>query len=249
MKYLKKIILIALVFPLLALAADDAPQNKGFLDSGLLKAECMTDGKCQLADVAQGLILLIRYLLGVMGAVALLYFVIGGFHWVTSQGNQERVRKGKEIMKNTVFALVIAFTSYLALDFFVNKILNVDTDYRITGTQGNIATNPTTGECAGKAVGTACNTSAVNYVCSGAEFQDKCVTECDLKNLVDKNILIANNLNWSCATSVVGNWQITGLCPAPIDNVCTLYWKNLPVTSANFPPLLGDTIDISEITF
>lgn len=237
MKHLKKIILIALAFPLLALAAGDPPA--GFLDAKSLE-ECMSTGNCQLAHVAEGLILLIRFLLGVMGAVALLYFVVGGFQWVTSMGNLEKIRKGKDTMKNTVIALAISFTSFLLLQFFVNDILQPKEEYKIVGTQGNIAVKPSEGECNGKAMGTACNTSSVNYVCSGAEFQDRCVTECDLKNLIDKNILTANNLNWSCTTSVVGNWQVTGLCPAPIDNVCTLYWDNSPVTSSHMPPIISE---------
>jgi hypothetical protein len=238
MKYLKITALLVFILPSLALAAGPQVTEPGFLDSLI----CVKDVKnCQLTDVAAGFNSLIKLLLGGMGAVALLYFVIGGFKWVTSRGNQQQVRDGQQMMVNTVFALVIAFTSYLVLSFFVNDVLQVDTDYKISGTQ---STNPgdSTGECVGQEIGTPCSTSSVNYVCSGPEFEDQCVTKCMLKNIVDKEILIENDLNWQCgniasfpATPPV--WHESNLCPESTSKDCIIFWNGLPVTDDRIPPI------------
>lgn len=217
MKYLK-IILIILFLPLLAQAAP-AP---GFLDS----LSCIESGNCQLADVAAGFISLIRLLLGAMGAVALLYFVVGGFQLMTSQGNQEKVRNGQRTMVNTLIALAIAFTSYLLLNFFVNNILNVKSDYKITGTPMP-RQEQTGGECSGKAQGEACNSSELNYVCSGPELQDVCVTKCALINMIpsNKESLDFYGLGFACndITSNAGAFHLSNKCPGNTNNVCILY--------------------------
>lgn len=248
MKYFKIIALIIFILPSLALAAGPEVTKPGFLD-GLPCVSNEENPNCQLTDVAAGFDSLIKLLLGGMGAVALLYFVIGGFKWITSRGNQQQVRDGQQMMVNTVFALAIAFTSYLVLSFFVNDILQVDSEYKIVGTQ-NTRPGNSSGECAGKAMGTTCNTSSVNYVCTGEEFQNQCVTKCMLKNIVDREILAANQLNWSCGTiSDASTWRVTGFCPAPIDNVCILFWNGEQVTDANQPPNLETIMNFNGINF
>lgn len=230
MKYLK-VILIILFLPLLAQAAP-AP---GFLDS----LSCIESGNCQLADVAAGFISLIRLLLGAMGAVALLYFVVGGFQLMTSQGNQEKVRNGQRTMVNTVIALAIAFTSYLLLNFFVNNILNVKQEYKITGSS-TPREEQNGGECSGKAQGEACNSSELNYVCSGSEFKDQCITKCALLNLTEREILAANNLSWKCASmSANANGYYQDLCDQSIGEACFITRNGVIMTDAEVQEILN----------
>lgn len=239
MKYLK-VILIILFLPLLAQAAP-AP---GFLDS----LSCMESGNCQLADVAAGFISLIRLLLGAMGAVALLYFVVGGFQLMTSQGNQERVRNGQRTMINTVFALVIAFTSYLLLNFFVNNILNVKQEYKITGSS-TPREEQSGGECSGKAQGEVCNSSELNYVCSGSELKDVCVSKCALINMIpsNKSSLNAVNLSFACGsiTANPGAFHFSDKCPGNTNNVCILYrgGSSVWISTLNSDPVLEEVVN------
>lgn len=60
---------------------------------------------------------IIRGILGVVGALALFYFVWGGIVWMTSAGNSERVKKGKDTIVWAVFGLVIIFLSYTITRF------------------------------------------------------------------------------------------------------------------------------------
>jgi hypothetical protein len=171
--------------------------------------------------VATGFILLTKLLLGTMGAVALLYFVIGGFQWMTSQGNQERVRKGQQTMTNTVIALFIAFTSYLLLNFFVNDILGVKSDYQI----GAVAD-----QCDGKSDETPCKviagSTAINpYAC----FSGECITKCEIKAETNPIEGLDNFDSWECYNvpdlsllPATSEYYEKNLCPGDEHYVCVM---------------------------
>lgn len=59
----------------------------------------------------------IQGLLGVAGAIALFYLVWGGITWMTSQGNTDRIKKGKDTIVWAIFGLAAIFFSYVVLDF------------------------------------------------------------------------------------------------------------------------------------
>lgn len=57
----------------------------------------------------------IQVILGVTGSISLLMFVYGGFIWLTSAGNSERVSRGKNVFVWATIGLVVIFTSYVVL--------------------------------------------------------------------------------------------------------------------------------------
>jgi hypothetical protein len=88
-------------------------------------------GEC--GDVTIFLVLMfniIRYLFGIIGGVALLYFVYGGFILILSQGNTEKVAQGKAVIVAAVLGIVIAFGGY-ALVRFVGEIAGVEEYYML----------------------------------------------------------------------------------------------------------------------
>ena len=58
---------------------------------------------------------IISAILAIVGALALMMFVWGGLMWMTSQGNTERVTKGKNTLVWAVIGLLIIFASYAIL--------------------------------------------------------------------------------------------------------------------------------------
>ena len=56
--------------------------------------------------------LIIQAILGVTGSLSLLMFVYGGFLWMTSAGNKNRVQKGKEVLIWATIGLTVIFSSY-----------------------------------------------------------------------------------------------------------------------------------------
>ena len=57
----------------------------------------------------------------VMGSLALVMFIYGGFQWMLSGGNQEKVTKGKNILVWAFFGLLIIFSSYVILKFILGE--------------------------------------------------------------------------------------------------------------------------------
>ncbi len=62
---------------------------------------------------------ILRAAIGIVGALALLVFIYGGFVWLTSGGDSAKVTQGKEAMKWTAIGLVVIFTSYGLVRFVI----------------------------------------------------------------------------------------------------------------------------------
>ncbi len=85
----------------------------------LAQVEGCPSGQCELTnplgdiDTPQKLIgKVINSVLGIVGSLALLMFVYGGLTWMTSSGNQEKVKKGKDIIVWSAIGLAIIFSAY-----------------------------------------------------------------------------------------------------------------------------------------
>lgn len=65
---------------------------------------------------------LITSLLGVTGSIALLMFVYGGFLWLISAGEPDKVKKGKEVMKWSVLGLVVIVGAYTIVRAIVSAL-------------------------------------------------------------------------------------------------------------------------------
>lgn len=100
----------------------------------VLLPPCTKSGNCGVSDILIVLVNFAEFLLGVSGAVALLFFVYGGFTMLTSAGRSDQVEKGKTILRNAVIGIVIIFTSGVIVRF---------TTQALTGGSSRI---PTVGE-------------------------------------------------------------------------------------------------------
>lgn len=72
------------------------------------------------ADPSAIIGLIIKSLLGVVGGLALVMTVYGGFQWLTSAGNTEKVKSGSMTMLWSIIGLIIVLASYLLVDTFMN---------------------------------------------------------------------------------------------------------------------------------
>jgi len=64
----------------------------------------------------------IKALLGIVGSLALLVFILGGFTWVIAAGSEEKIKKGKDMVMWAAFGLVIIFMSYAIVTFVLGAI-------------------------------------------------------------------------------------------------------------------------------
>lgn len=107
MKRLLRIVLPALLtaFPLVA-----AAQIK-------LLPPCTKTGNCGISDILAVFVNLAELLLGITGAVALGYFVYGGFVFILSRGNKAEVDKAFSILRSAAIGIAIIFLSGVFVRF------------------------------------------------------------------------------------------------------------------------------------
>lgn len=60
--------------------------------------------------------------LGILGSLALAAFVFGGFLWLTSAGNQDRIKKGTQTMIWAAAGVFLVLASYAILNAIVTGI-------------------------------------------------------------------------------------------------------------------------------
>jgi len=65
---------------------------------------------------------IIRYVVGLSGALALVIFIYGGLMWIFSQGKADMINKGKKAISYSVIGLVIIFTSYIIIRFIITAL-------------------------------------------------------------------------------------------------------------------------------
>jgi hypothetical protein len=96
---------------------------------GVLPA-CVGTGRCTLCDMVQTVINIGLYLLGIVGAIVLLFFVYGGFLMLTSGGAPDRIKKGKDVLINATIGLGIAFLAYTVVTFTVSAVTKSGWDWQ-----------------------------------------------------------------------------------------------------------------------
>ena len=123
--FAKMAITAALSFAVLAPAAVLAQSS---VDSGLgqvgSQAGFPTGG---LAGSAQGGVIpfianIIDILLIVSGAIAVLFVVIGGFWYMTAQGNEEQAKKGRKTVVNAIIGIIIIILAYVIVNVVVDLV-------------------------------------------------------------------------------------------------------------------------------
>jgi len=97
---------------------------EGILPPESTKGNCGSSncGNYSLNDFLVLLINVANWILGVVGAVALLFFVYGGFVFILSGGSEERVSSGKKILLNSIIGLAIVFASYTIIQFSMSLL-------------------------------------------------------------------------------------------------------------------------------
>ena len=65
---------------------------------------------------------IINAVLGIVGSIALVMFIYGGFSWMTAAGNQEAVTKGRNILIWATVGLIVIFSAYALVKFVFTAI-------------------------------------------------------------------------------------------------------------------------------
>ncbi len=117
-KYLPLVLLIALVlFPSVALGQlnlGNAYLNNFGIGAGY--------GGASLTDVVGRII---KIVLSLLGLVAVVLIVVGGFQWMASGGNEEKIKGAKKLMSAALVGLIIIILAYAVATFIVSNLTNV----------------------------------------------------------------------------------------------------------------------------
>jgi amino acid transporter len=77
------------------------------------------------ADLKTTVINIIRWALGFMTLLAVVFIIYGGFIWLTAGGDESRVEKAKQIITAAVIGLIIILLAWAIVIFVARTTANV----------------------------------------------------------------------------------------------------------------------------
>ena len=107
----KILIVILLMLPLFASATE--PLKEG-LDTAAIGGGLITEpsGKTATELVNLRIGSLIKVAFGLLGIIFLILIIVGGYHYMTAGGTEEKIKKGKKYIFNALFGLIILALAY-----------------------------------------------------------------------------------------------------------------------------------------
>ena len=121
---MKKKIILATILSLAVLSLAVLPvlaQGLG-LEYGKQSGLGSTDLRTTVANI-------IKVALGMIGIIALVIVISGGFLWMTSFGDETKVEKAKSMILMGIVGLAIVLTAYAITTFVISQLVNA-TGYR-----------------------------------------------------------------------------------------------------------------------
>lgn len=115
---MKRFIIFALLLASFALSFSPVLAQSGTVNTG--GSETLTNPLGDINTPQAFIGKIINSILGVVGSLALLMFVYGGLIWMTSSGNPEKVKKGRDTLVWAAIGLVIIFSAYGLTRFVIN---------------------------------------------------------------------------------------------------------------------------------
>jgi len=77
------------------------------------------------ADLVTIVLNLISAALGIIGILAVVMILLGGFRWLLSGGDEEKIAQAKRTIGATIVGLVIILLSWAIVNFVINTTANV----------------------------------------------------------------------------------------------------------------------------
>ncbi len=99
-------------------------------DTGLVSADCAGENpeNCNFNSLVETAVNILEWILAVMSVAAFLYFIYGGFIFLTSGGSSQRVEKGKSILLNTLIGIIIILGAFTFIRYIGDILLQGKTD-------------------------------------------------------------------------------------------------------------------------
>jgi len=65
---------------------------------------------------------IINYILGLVGIIALAYFIYGGFRYITAGGNEDTIAEAKRILSSSIIGIIIIGVAAAVVNFVIGAI-------------------------------------------------------------------------------------------------------------------------------
>ena len=109
----------ALTLPWLALAQSQVQQG---LQINGLQGLFGTLGLTGSQSLPELIASVIQLMLIFAGGIAVVFVVIGGYYYITAQGNEEQAEKGKNTLINAIIGIIVVILSYVIINVIVNLV-------------------------------------------------------------------------------------------------------------------------------
>lgn len=93
--------------------------NSAFKVVGEVASSSNSYNTSQTLDLLLGDIILV--ILSLIGVVFVIFIIYAGYLWMTASGNEQKVEKSKEILKQSIIGLIVIFGAY-TIAYFVIQI-------------------------------------------------------------------------------------------------------------------------------
>lgn len=123
MMKLKKIFAVLAVFTMLAPMAVMAQNPIQPTGPGGLGLEYASETGLGQKDIRVTVASIIRTAMGLLGIVAVVIILIGGFKWMTSGGSEEGAEEGKKYIFSGIIGLAIILSAYALATYVINSLV------------------------------------------------------------------------------------------------------------------------------
>lgn len=123
----------AVLVPAIALALTDDQREKGFGLRDIPGQTGSLSGATGLGsqDIRATISAIIKVALSLLGVIALVIILAGGFKWMTAGGNEENVEGAKKLIFSGVIGLAIVLSAFAIAQFVIVQLS------KATGSEGN----------------------------------------------------------------------------------------------------------------
>ena len=199
---------------------------------------CTATGNCGFCDMMFTVNAIMRWIVLLAGSLALLFFVWGGFLFVTSAGVETRAKKGKNVLTNTLYGVIVVFLSWTGVSFMINSIAGTSQVMLFTDDQHVAWYNLCIGtgsleDCTGKGDGYPCGPKMTKH-CEDNDCKEGRACDWLKEQAIDKRTNKGPYSDYECQkvgpnnTCGVRSVAECDIAPNCIKNLCGLDTENMP---------------------
>lgn len=119
------VLTIATIIPLISSASASAATD---VCSGNLPPEIMEANGCNTTSSSNGfsnaIVSILNGIVGIAGLVAVIFIIIGGINYMTSAGDSNKIKKGKDTILYALVGLIVCALAFAIVNWVIVGIIN-----------------------------------------------------------------------------------------------------------------------------